>query len=104
MTAHKKIFIHPGEVLKEEFLVPLGISANRLATSLGVPANRIAAIVNGKRAVTADTAILLGKAFNTTPEFWINLQAHHDLEMAKAEASNDRIHRAEKLAKELCLA
>ncbi len=103
MTAHTKIFIHPGEVLKEEFLVPLKISANRLAISLGVPANRIAAIVNGQRAVTADTAILLGKAFNTTPEFWINLQAHYDLEMAKAAASSDRIHRAENLAKELCL-
>lgn len=84
MAAHKKISIHPAEVLKEEFLAPLGISANRLATSLGVPANRIAAIVNGERAVTADTAILLGKAFSTTPEFWINLQAHYDLEMAKS--------------------
>lgn len=103
MTARKKVFIHPGEVLKEEFLVPFGISANRLATSLGVPANRIAAIVNGERGVTADTAILLGKAFNTTPEFWINLQSHYDLAMARAEASKDRIRRAEKLAKELRL-
>ena len=74
MTAHKKIYIHPGEILKEEFLVPLGISANRLALSLGVPANRISAIINGQRAITAETAILLGKAFRTTSEFWLNLQ------------------------------
>lgn len=104
MTAHKKMHIHPGEILKEEFLIPLGISANRLALSLDVPANRISGIVNGERAITADTAILLGKAFNTTPEFWINLQAHYDLELAKAKASGHRIYRAEKLAKELCLA
>lgn len=103
MTAHKKMFIHPGEILKEEFLVPLGISANRLAVSLGVPANRIAAIVNGDRSVTADTAILLGTAFNTTPEFWLNLQAHYDLETAKASVSNERVRGAEKLAKALCL-
>lgn len=104
MTAHKKIYIHPGEILKEEFLVPLGISANRLALSLGVPANRISAIINGQRAITAETAILLGKAFSTTPEFWLNLQTHFDLETARANASDARIHRAEKLAKELCLA
>jgi addiction module HigA family antidote len=63
MTAHTKIHIHPGEILKEEFLVPLGVSANRLALSHGVPANRIAGIINGERAITSDTAILLGKAF-----------------------------------------
>lgn len=104
MTTRKKIFIHPGEILKEEFLVPLGISANRLAISLDVPANRISSIINGERAVTADTAILLGKAFNTTPEFWMNIQAHYDLEMAKAKVSDARVHRAEKFAKELSLA
>src|SRR5689334_21245513 len=103
MTAHTKIHIHPGEILKEEFLVPLGVSANRLALSLGVPANRIAGIINGERAITSDTVILLGKAFNTTPEFWINLQAHYDLELAKVQASRERIRRAEKFAKELCL-
>lgn len=104
MAPHKKMHIHPGEILKEEFLIPLGISANRLALSLDVPANRICGIVNGERAITAETAILFGKAFNTTPEFWINLQVHYDLELAKAKASSNRIRRAEKLAKELCLA
>lgn len=104
MTTRRKIFIHPGEILKEEFLVPLGISANRLAMSLDVPANRISSIINGERAVTADTAILLGKAFNTTPEFWMNIQAHYDLEMAKAKVSDARVQRAEKFAKELSLA
>lgn len=98
-----RIHIHPGEILKEEFLVPLGISANRLAGSLGVPANRISAIINGDRGITAETAILLGRAFLTTPEFWINLQAHYDLEVAKSTVSADRVRRAESLAKELRL-
>ncbi|HWA45594.1 MAG TPA: HigA family addiction module antitoxin [Hypericibacter adhaerens] len=101
MSVHKKIHIHPGEILKEEFLVPLGISANRLAVSLDLPANRISSIINGERSITAETAILLGRAFRTTPEFWMNLQAHHDLEIAKDEVSTARIERADKLAKEL---
>lgn len=89
MSAQPKNFIHPGEVLTKEFLVPLGISTSHLATSLGVPANRIAALVNGEEAITADTAVLLGKAFNTTPEFWTGLQAHYDLEMANAARTQD---------------
>jgi addiction module HigA family antidote len=96
-----RIHIHPGEILKEEFLVPLGISANRLAGSLGVPANRISAIINGDRGITAETAILLGRALQTTPEFWINLQAHYDLELARSTISADRVRSAERLAKEL---
>ena len=106
MAARKKarIHIHPGEILKEEFLIPLGISANRLAGSLGVPANRISAIVNGERGITGETAILLGRAFQTTPEFWINLQAHYDLEVARYTVSADRVRSAERLAKELRLA
>jgi addiction module HigA family antidote len=75
--------IHPGEILKEEFMVPLGLSANRLASALGVPANRITLIVSGERGVTADTALRLAEAFGTTPEFWTNLQDHFDLQMAK---------------------
>jgi len=104
MTTHKKIRIHPGEILKEEFLVPLGISANRLATSLDVPANRISSIINGERSITGETALLLGRTFKTTPEFWMNLQTHYDLEIAKDEVPAARVHRADKLAKELCLA
>jgi addiction module HigA family antidote len=66
---------HPGEVLSEEFLVPLGMSVNALAMALRVPATRIGAIVKGERSVTADTALRLARFFGTSPEFWVNLQA-----------------------------
>jgi antitoxin HigA-1 len=94
--------IHPGEILVEEFLKPHEISANRLALAIGVPANRIAAIVKGQRGITGETAILLAHAFRTSPEFWLNLQAHYELELAKASVSADRVSRADKLAAELC--
>ena len=76
---------HPGEILSEEFLKPLGMSANALAIALRVPATRIGAIVKGERAVTADTALRLARFFGTSPEFWISLQATHDLTKARAE-------------------
>lgn len=76
----------PGEVLKEEFMEPLGLSANMLARQLDVPANRITAIINGTRSVTSDTALRLAQAFGTTPEFWLNLQMSHDLSAARAAA------------------
>lgn len=75
--------IHPGEILREEYLVPLGLSANALAQTLGVPANRISGIVAGKRAVTADTALRLARAFSTSPELWLNLQQAFDLRTAE---------------------
>lgn len=75
--------VHPGEILREEFLEEFDLSAYALAKQLHVPANRITGIVNGDRAVTADTALRLGHYFGTTPEFWLNLQAHYDLERAK---------------------
>jgi antitoxin HigA-1 len=74
--------VSPGEVLLEEFMRPLGLSARALAAELGVPPNRIAAIINGQRGVSAETAILLGERFGTTAEFWLNLQSAHDLELA----------------------
>lgn len=77
--------ITPGEFLSEEFLEPLGLSANALALALRVPANRIQAIVNGQRAITADTALRLGQYFGTTPEFWINLQSIYELDKARRE-------------------
>lgn len=80
-----RITTHPGEVLAEEFLKPLNLSINALAIALRVPANRIAGIVKGTRAVTADTAMRLARYFGTTPEFWINLQAMHDLTKARIE-------------------
>ena len=70
--------IHPGEILLEEFLKPLGISQNRLARDLATPVVRVNEIVRGKRTVTADSALRLAKYFQTTPQFWLNLQAHYD--------------------------
>jgi antitoxin HigA-1 len=78
-----RVTTHPGEVLSEEFLLPLGMSANALAIALRVPATRIGAIVKGERSVTADTALRLARFFGTSPEFWINLQAMHDLTKAR---------------------
>src|ERR1700730_10942360 len=75
--------VTPGDVLREEFMVPLGLSARALARELGVPSNRITAILAGARGVTAETAILLGERFGTSPEFWLNLQIAHDLEEAR---------------------
>jgi addiction module HigA family antidote len=75
--------VTPGEVLREEFMAPLGLSGRALARELGVPANRITEIVAGTRAVTAETAILLGERFGTSAEFWLNLQMAHDLEEAR---------------------
>lgn len=72
--------IHPGEVLLEDFLLPLGLSQYRLAHGISVPPRRINEIVHGKRAVTADTALRLGRYFGTTALFWLNLQARYDLE------------------------
>lgn len=73
--------IHPGEILLEEFLEPLEISQYRLAKDINVPARRVNEIVLGKRSVTADTALRLGLYFNTSPEFWMNLQTYYDLEV-----------------------
>jgi addiction module HigA family antidote len=75
--------ISPGEILLEEFLKPLGITQSRLARDLNVPVGRVNDIVQGKRAITADTALRLAVYFNMTPEFWINLQSHYDLKLAK---------------------
>jgi addiction module HigA family antidote len=72
--------MHPGEILKLDFMEPLGISAYRLAKDVGVPQTRISQIIRGKRPITLDSAIRLGRYFNMTPEFWLNLQNHYDLE------------------------
>lgn len=80
-----RVTTHPGEILSEEFLKPLGMSANALAIALRVPPTRIGAIIKGERAVTADTALRLARFFGTSPEFWISLQATHDLTKARAE-------------------
>ncbi len=75
--------VTPGEILREEFMKPLGVSINALAREIAVPPNRISDIVNGKRSITADTALRLGKYFGVSPEVWLNLQVDYDLRVAK---------------------
>ncbi len=87
--------IHPGEILFEEFMQPLDISINRLARELSVPPNRVSEIVNGKRGITADTALRLGKFFNVSPETWLGLQTEYDLRMARRTTGQEiekRVH------------
>ena len=79
--------ITPGEILLEEFIKPYEINPTQLAASLGVPPNRISAIVNGKREITADTALRLARFFGTTAEFWLNLQARYNLEIAQGDTT-----------------
>ena len=75
--------IHPGQILMEEFLEPMGISQYRLAKDISVPPRRINEIVHGKRSITADTALRLGRFFGMSPQFWLNLQTRYDLEVAE---------------------
>ena len=75
--------VTPGDVLLEEFLTPMGISQNQLARDINVPPNRISQIVHGKREITADTALRLGKYFNIEPEFWLNLQLRYNVKVAR---------------------
>lgn len=83
--------IAPGEILAAEFLEPMEMSARALAEHIDVPANRITEIIKGRRGVTGDTALRLSKALGTTPEFWVNLQAHFDLERARDEIGDLQI-------------
>jgi len=84
--------VHPGEVLYEEFMHPLGLSMNRLALELRVPVTRVSEIVRGRRAVSSETALRLAHYFDTTPQFWMNLQTRYDLEVAEEE-NMERIKR-----------
>jgi addiction module HigA family antidote len=86
--------IHPGEILREEYLAPLGLSAHALAQALRVPATRIGEIVNERRAITPDTALRLARYFQTSPDFWMNLQTAYDLKVASADL-------AERVAREV---
>jgi addiction module HigA family antidote len=85
--------IHPGEILREEVMAPIGLSANRLAKDLGIPTSRVLEIINGRRSITADTALRLGRYFGTTAQLWMNLQASYDLETA-CDANGKGIERA----------
>lgn len=85
--------IHPGETLLEDCMKPTSLSANRLARELQIPSSRVLEIVNGRRAISADTALRLGRYFNTSAQFWMNLQARYDLEIAR-DAVGKEINRA----------
>ena len=82
--------VHPGEILREEYLAPLGMSVNALALALAVPATRLHEITKERRAVTADTALRLARYFDTTPEFWLNLQAAFDVKTLPTRAEIER--------------
>jgi len=95
MLKNKMRPVHPGEILREEFLVPLGMSANALATALKVPAPRVNEIVRERRAVTPDTALRLARYLGTTAQFWLNLQSSYDLkvvEKASGRKINTEVH------------
>ncbi|SPF34409.1 Plasmid maintenance system antidote protein, XRE family [Candidatus Sulfopaludibacter sp. SbA4] len=85
--------IHPGEILREDFMKPLGISINRLARDLDVPPNRISAIVNGTRSITADTALRLGTYFRVSPETWLGLQVDYDLRLIRQRDGDEIVSR-----------
>jgi antitoxin HigA-1 len=93
MTTPKLPPVHPGKVLFEEYLKPLGISQNKLGRDLNVPAQWINEIIRGQRTITVDTALRLGRYFNTSPQFWLNLQARYDLEMAEETHLVERVIR-----------
>jgi antitoxin HigA-1 len=84
--------VHPGEILRQEFMIPLGLSMKRMAMDLRVPVTRIADIVNERRGITADTALRFARYFMNAPAFWMNLQSRYDLEVAEDEiaAKGDR--------------
>ena len=92
MTKQKQQPIHPGEILMEEFLKPMGISQYKIAKDISVPARRINEIVQGKRSITPDTALRLSRYFGLSERFWINLQARYDLEIEK-DKLDDRLNK-----------
>jgi addiction module HigA family antidote len=96
MKNHLVADITPGEILSEEFLKPLGLSQYRLARDIGVPPRRVNEIVKGQRAITADTALRLGRYFGMAPQFWLNLQTHYDLEREQKRLGS-RLEREVKL-------
>jgi addiction module HigA family antidote len=92
MTTQQSPPIHPGEILMEEFLTPMGLSQYRVAKDIGVPARRVNEIVHGKRGISADTSLRLARFFGMSERFWINLQTHYDLEVERDRLA-DRLDR-----------
>jgi addiction module HigA family antidote len=95
------VVIHPGEVLREDFMLPHQLSANRLAGAMGVPTNRITAILNGTRGISGETALLFSKVFGTTPGFWMNLQIRYELDLAVSQTAAERLAAAEAFGRTL---
>lgn len=93
-TMERLANIHPGEILEEEFLKPLGITPYRLAKATGIQQTRVSEIIKGTRGVSADTAIRLGRFFHTTPQFWLNLQAMYELEAEQSQESKRAVYAA----------
>ena len=94
--------IHPGEILLDEFLNEFGVTSYALAKAIGVPTNRVTGIVNGERSITADTALRLGRFFGNSPEFWMNLQMHYDLEVAERRVGSKILRDIEQVATTTC--
>ena len=94
MVPKNRVPTHPGEILLEEFLSPLGITQVELAEHIGVPVQRVNEIVRGKRGITPETAWLLGEALGTTPQFWLNLQSNYELAVMKPRKRVSRLRRA----------
>ena len=93
MIPSHRVPTHPGEVLQEEFLNPLGLTQVKLAEHIGVPVQRINEIIRGKRGITPETAWLFAQAFGTTPQFWVNLQANYDLATARPTRSVSKLRK-----------
>jgi len=90
--------IHPGEILFDEFLNEFGVTSYALAKAIGVPTNRVTGIVNGDRSITADTALRFGRFFGNSPEFWMNLQMHYDLEVAERRVGRQVLRDVEQVS------
>ena len=90
--------IHPGEILLDEFLNEFGVTSYALAKAIGVPTNRVTGIVNGDRSITADTALRIGRFFGNSPEFWMNLQMHYDLEVAERRVGRQLLRDIEQIS------
>jgi addiction module HigA family antidote len=97
MAYRERSPIHPGEILGEDILPELGMNANQVGEALGVPANRISEILRGRRSITADTAMRLGRWLGSSPRFWMNLQRSYDLEVAELEHGEEISHRVKPL-------
>src|SRR2546427_7920014 len=94
MIPTERVPTHPGEILQEEFLAPLGLTQVKLAEHIGVPVQRINEIIRGKRGITPETAWLFAQAFGTTPQFWVNLQSNYDLASARPSRNVAKLRRA----------